>query len=80
MAKTERYVLVLDVDKGRLLEALARERFAGKVSAALEAALEAALVIYDEPLTYRSPNGSSALEMYCEVDHKAREAAERARG
>jgi len=48
------------------LDELARVRFGGSVSRALVAAVEAVVVIYDVPETYRAGDGAEALRAYVE--------------
>jgi len=40
---------------------LAERRFGGKASPAMRAAIEMALIVYDDPSTFRSANGVEAL-------------------
>lgn len=46
------------------LDELARVRFGGSTSAALRAAVEMALIVYDVPDTFRAGDGGEALRVY----------------
>jgi len=69
MSPTElpRRTVTLDADTDAALMALVRRRFGGKVSPALRAAVEALLVLYNDPSTYMSEDGADAVRDYAEA-------------